>query len=86
MTDYQIAKQFFEMLSKRGFGVQEVDYQGNKPGEEEFTTEGGVSFELLDSRKKAFCIVDFLGERFYRISGTDSTGWYGDEVDLRKYE
>lgn len=85
MSDLEKAKVFFMMLKFNGFGVEVRDYRNNLETDEDFDPETGVSFNLLDSHKKPFVSFDFLNGNFYRISGTDSTGWSGDEVDLKKY-
>lgn len=84
MSDLKIAQEFFEMLKRRGFGVEIRDYDNQLPSQEGFDWNA-VIFSLLDSHDKEFIGFDFLGGDFYRISAVDSTGWYGDEVDLRKY-
>lgn len=67
-----------------GFKVEINDFQGNVEGTEDYD-DGCISIELIDSMNQTFASFDFLGGEFYRISATDSTGWYGDEVDLKKY-
>jgi len=82
--EFLCALQFFSMLKSKGFGVQITDYNGRLYGEEEFDYFF-PQFELLDSWGKSFITFDFKAGKFHRISGTDSTGWSGDEVDMRKY-
>ena len=82
--EYLIARRFFDMLKSKGFGVEIRDYQNNLEGSEDYDPFS-PQFGLLDSHGKSFIEFDFIGGDFHRISGTDSTGWSGDEVDLRKY-
>ena len=82
--EYKIARAFFDMLKAKGFGVEVRDYQNNLEGSEDydpFTPQ----FHLLDSYNKSFIEFDFNGGEFHRISGCDSSGWCGDEVDMKKY-
>jgi hypothetical protein len=82
--EYKIARAFFDMLKAKGFGVEVRDYQNKLEGSKDYNPHS-PQFHLLDSHGKTFIEFDFLGGKFHRISGTDSTGWHGDEVDLRKY-
>lgn len=82
--EYKIARAFFDMLKAKGFGVEIRDYRNNLEGSEDYDPFS-PQFHLLDSWGKSFIEFDFLAGKFHRISGRDSTGGYGDEVDLKKY-
>lgn len=92
MTDRDACILFLYKLQQRGFGVSFADYEGNDFELSELKNrkvddEGFLSSYLLDSHKQPFCSFDFYPDgSFYRISAHDSTGWYGDEVDLKKYK
>lgn len=83
-SDLEIAIEFFNMLKTRGFGVLKTDFHSLTEDDPEFN-DSTIIFSLLDSHNQSFISFDFLDGNFYRISGTDSTGWSGDEVDLNKY-
>lgn len=85
MTDYELAKQLCERMTKKGFKVIERDYNGRLSSDEYFDTECGVSFEFHDYRDHVIFTFDFLSGDFYRVSGMDSTGGWLDEVDGKKY-
>lgn len=85
MTDFELAKAFFERLKARGLNVELRDYDGHLKGSESFDPDRGLSFELLDAWGKVAFTFDFLGGDFYRCSGRDSDGFYCDEFDLKKY-
>lgn len=84
ISDIDLALAFFNRIKEKGFGIEIVDFGGNSETDEEFDPDN-ISINLKDSTGNTFASFDFLGGNFYRISATDSTGWYGDEVDLRKY-
>lgn len=84
MTDRELALAFFRRIKEKGFGVEVRDFNSRLETDEEFDPLC-ISIEIKDSHGKTFASFDFLDGEFYRISATDSTGWYGDEVDLRKY-
>ena len=77
MTDKELADAFFNRLKERGFEAKwdTSGYDSEDPGTGTWELYG------LDG---VFCEIDFIGGRFYRISGF-THGHDRDEVDLMKY-
>lgn len=81
MSDYELAKAFFDRIKSKGFNVVERDYNGNAPPREDdisrvfaiYNADGDVCFE-----------VDFLNGDFYRCAGF-TEGFWQDEIDWKKY-
>lgn len=81
MSDYELAKAFFERLKSRGFVVIEEDFGGNSPPSEDDVAR---TFEIKNAEGDTCFTFDFLGGDFYRCSGFTS-GFWQDEIDWKKY-
>lgn len=76
MTDFELARTFFERLKGKGFGVNLRDYNDNLEGTEHFNPEMGLSFEILNGFGEVCFTFDFLYGDFYRCSGFSEGFWY----------
>lgn len=90
MTDYQVAKEFFDRIKSKGFAVRYEDFEGVDISDSDYNPDFGCSIELCTGFEHKnstgeFFSIDFHGDgSFYRISGyTD--GFWADEVDCTKY-
>jgi hypothetical protein len=80
VTDLELADAFFSRLKEKGYPIERT-LNGNEPGDDSY-----VVFEIKDAWKNTAFEFDFLGGKFYRISGyTSDSGHWNDELDFGKY-